>query len=94
MIGKLMQRFVPWIKFRGVYLGPSVAGTTNKITVLMKDGSEDILYATGTEVPTDTTSGYSKNCMFIDRDVAASTSGLYTNVGTTTSCEFKLVTNA
>ena len=50
--------------------------------------------AQGTTVPTDATTGYAKGCLFIDTDVASGTSGLYVNVGTNTSCVFKLVTNA
>ena len=64
------------------------AGTTGNIRVLMYDQSKDILLATGTDVPTDATSGYAKGCLFIDRDVATGTTGLYENVGTNTSCNF------
>jgi hypothetical protein len=94
MFGSFLLRFVPWIQFEGVKTGSAVSGTTNSILVLMRDSKEDILFATGTDVPTDTTGGYAKNCLFIDTDVAGGTSGLYTNVGTNTSCEFKLITNA
>jgi hypothetical protein len=62
--------------------------------VVLRLENQKIAYATGTTVPVDTTSGYAKGCLFIDTDVASGTSGLYVNVGTDTSCIFKLVTNA
>lgn len=62
--------------------------------VLIRDGLGKILLATGTTVPTDGKSGYAKNCLFIDTDVAAGTSGLYTNIGTTAACNFNLVSSA
>jgi hypothetical protein len=62
--------------------------------VLLEDGLGDALLATGTAIPADTTSGFAKGCLFIDTNVGAGTSGLYVNVGTRTSCTFKLVTNA
>lgn len=64
------------------------------ITVLMADPSGNILFATGTTVPTDTSSGYAKGCIFIDTDVAAGTGSFYLNKGSTTSSEFTLVTQA
>ena len=32
------------------------------------------IYAEGTTVPTDTTAGYEKGCLFVDTDVATGTS--------------------
>lgn len=48
----------------------------------------------GTTVPTDTTSGFQKGCIFTDTDVATGTGGTYLNKGTSTSCVFTLVTQA
>lgn len=70
------------------------AKASSGVTVNLKDANGDILHAQGTTVPTDETTGYAKGCLFIDTDVATGTSGLYVNVGTNTSCVFKLVTNA
>jgi hypothetical protein len=67
---------------------------SQSITVLLKDATEKILLATGTTLPTDGDAIFAKGCLFIDTDVATGTSGLYTNVGTSTSCVFKLITNA
>lgn len=64
------------------------------ITVLMADPSGDILFAIGTTVPTDTSSGYAKGCIFIDTNVAGGTGAFYLNKGTTTSSQFTLVTQA
>lgn len=52
------------------------------------------IYVTGTTVPTNTTAGYAKGCLFVDTDVASGTTGLYVNVWTDTSCVFKAITNA
>lgn len=71
--------------------GPTLIAST---TTILKDSVGDILMAQGTTVPADTTTGYAKGALFIDTDVATGTSGLYVNVGTNTSCVFKLVTNA
>ena len=38
--------------------------------------------------------GYAKGCLFINTDVASGTSGLYVNEWLSTSCIFKLVSNA
>lgn len=64
------------------------------ITVLMADPSGDILFAQGTTVPTNGSSGYAKGCIFIDTDVAGGTGAFYLNKGTTTSSTFSLVTQA
>lgn len=58
------------------------------VTVLIRDNSDKILLATGTTVPSDSTAGYAKGCIFIDTDVGAGSQGLYINVGTTTACNF------
>ena len=67
---------------------------TSTEAFIQYDANMDKIYVEGITVPTDTTTGYSKGCLFIDTDVATGTSGLYTNVWTRTSCVFKLVTNA
>jgi hypothetical protein len=76
---------------------PRFVGVTTQIsgvTVLFNDASGNALMATGTTVPSDSGAGYAKGCLFIDTDVAAGTSGLYVNVGTTSACNFDLVTDA
>lgn len=72
----------------------AAAGTTADITVYFRDKAENIMYATGTDVPADTTSGYAKGCLFVDTDVAAGTTGLYVNVGTPDSANFDAVSDA
>ena len=69
-------------------------GATTSVTVLIKDSAGKVLLCTGTTVPTDTEAGYAKGCLMIDTDVAAGTTGLYVNVGTTTSCNFDAVLDA
>ena len=63
-----------------------------RITVLIRDNRDDILFATGKTVPTDSKPGFAKGCLFIDTDVAAGTTGLYCNKGTRLSCTFTAVT--
>lgn len=70
------------------------AGTTNNISVMVYDTDGNILWAKGTDVPADSTSGYAKGCLFIDTDVGAGTTGLYVNVGTTSACDFDAVSDA
>lgn len=67
---------------------------TSTETVLLFDTNNDTVIVQWTTVPTDTTTWYAKWCLFIDTDVATWTSGLYVNIGTNTSCNFNLVTNA
>lgn len=72
-----------------------VEGAINKnnITVLEEDSNLDILAAKGTSVPADASSGYAKGCVFYDTDVATGISGMYVNIGTNTSCKFRVAGN-
>lgn len=74
--------------------GTTILQGAETITVLLRDPDSNILWATGTTVPTNATSGYAKGCLFIDTDVATGTTGLNCNKGTTTSCQFTAVTQA
>lgn len=65
-----------------------------RINVLIRDDLGDILMATGTTVPSNDGVGFAKGCLFIDTNVAAGTTGLYCNKGTTEACEFTAVTQA
>lgn len=65
--------------------------STTAGTVLERDGSGYILKMSGTSVPADGNSGYSKGCIFLKTDVGAGTSGTYENVGTTSACNFDLI---
>lgn len=78
------------VKFSGT------AATVNSvsITVLQNDPSGNILYAIGTTVPTNGSSGYAKGCLFVDTDAAEGTTGLNCNKGTTASSFFTGVTQA
>lgn len=75
----------------GVVLG---ATAVSGVTTLLSDASGDALFATGTTVPTDATSGFAKGCLFIDTDVSTGTTGLNCNKGTNTSCVFTAITQA
>ncbi len=92
--GKFRTHALDSIILDGTVIPAAVAGTTAAIRALIYDQDKNILYATGTDVPADTTSGYAKGCLFIDRDVAAATTGLYVNIGTTASCNFDAITDA
>lgn len=65
--------------------------TVGTDTVLLYDGNDDILLATGTSVPGGTTTGYAKGGLYIKTDAGAGTRGLYENKGTNTSCDFDIV---
>ncbi|MDF1551935.1 MAG: hypothetical protein P1P84_02680 [Deferrisomatales bacterium] len=67
---------------------------TASVNALLRDWRGDILFATGTTVPTDGDAGYAKGCLFIDTDVATGTTGLYCNKGVRTACVFTAVTQA
>ncbi len=82
------------ITLAGEDFGSEAAGTTDDVLIYLRDESDNILWASGTDVPTDATSGYAKGCLFIDRNVATGTTGLYVNEGTKTSSSFKAITNA
>ncbi len=81
-----------YLRIYGQAISAAVAGSAATINVLIRDGDGDILLATGTGVPSDTTSGYAKGCLFIDTDVATGTTGLNCNKGTKDSCVFTAVT--
>ena len=64
------------------------------ITVYLANKNGDILLCDGTTIPTDTSSGYAKGCIFNKTDVATGTGGTYLNKGTNTSSAFTLATQA
>lgn len=82
------------IKVRGKTVNAATAGTTNPIRVFMYDESGYIMYSTGLEVPADSTAGYAKGALHVDTNVAAGTTGLYVNVGTTAAANFDAVSDA
>jgi hypothetical protein len=87
-LGKLTKAGLnPW----GSPVTASLAGTSGQILVIMRDRNKDISMATGTDVPSNATSGYAKGCLYIDRDVATGSTGLYENIGTNTSCNFNAI---
>ena len=71
----------------------TAAGTSADIIVYLRDESDNILWASGTDVPGDT-DGYAKGCLFIDRNVSDGTTGLYVNVGTIASSDFDAISDA
>ena len=82
------------ITLDGTVISATKAGTSDIIRVLIYDRDKKALLCQGTDVPADTTSGYAKGCLFIDTDVAAATTGLYVNIGTSTSADFDAVSDA
>jgi hypothetical protein len=66
----------------------------SNVVIRMDPANTYIAECSGTSVPSNGLSGFAKNCFFYKTDAVAGTSGLYTNVGTISSCDFKLVTNA
>ena len=89
--GKFENKAMRSIWLEGTIVQPAVAGTTAKIRVYFYDENHDIMQASGTDVPADTTNGYAKGCFFIDKDVAAGTTGVYVNLGDSDACNFDVV---
>lgn len=89
--GKFESKHINSMTMDGTIVLAATAGTTGNIRVILRDRDLDILFATGTDVPTDATSGYAKGCIFIDRDVTTGSTGFYENVGTNTSSNFDQV---
>lgn len=70
----------------------TLEGTLLKgVNALLLDKQGYILLATGTTVPS-ATAGFAKGCIFIKTN--ATGNGFYINNGTTTSCNFALVTTS
>lgn len=69
-------------------LAPHYADALGKIIELPGVG---VVLAVGTAVPADGTIGYMKGGLFIDRD-ASEGAQVFVNVGTSTSCDFDLMT--
>ena len=51
------------------------------------------MLAWGTAIPTDGTAGYAVGCLFINTGGTSTTTNLYTNRGSATSCAFKAFTS-
>jgi len=91
-----LSRLVYRLMHRGElpFFKPTGRSTTigaETFDVLMKDNADDILWATGTTVPTDAGDGFAKGCIFIDTDVTTGSQGVYVNVGTSASCNFDVL---
>jgi hypothetical protein len=81
------------LRLQGEVVDKTTAGTaTNPIEVYIRDRNGMIMYATGLEVPGDI-AGYAKGCLFVDKNVADGTTGLYVNVGTEASADFDAVSD-
>lgn len=94
LFGRLLTTIIPCVRISGVPLAAANAGTSAAIKVIEYDDGGYIMRAKGTDVPADSTAGYAKGCLFIDTNVAAGTTGLYVNVGTTAECNFDAVSDA
>lgn len=92
--GKFKTRMLDSIILSGDVVSTVSGAAAVKIKALIYDQAGDILYATGTGVPDDAQPGFAKGCLFIDTDVAAGTTGLYVNVGTTAEANFDAVQDA
>lgn len=60
------------------------------VKVFMRNSMFKIMLATGDTVPSDGTANYAKGCLFVDNDAATGIASVYVNIGTTTSCKFRL----
>ncbi len=71
-------------------VGESKVVGAETVTVRGANSAGLITECEGLTVPTDATSGYAKDCVFVKTDAATGVDGKYVNVGTTTSCKFIL----
>lgn len=62
----------------------------NGVQKALKDEVGDAMLAKGVTVPSDTSSGFAKGCLFMDTDAAA-TAVLYLNEGTSSSSDFNVI---
>ena len=67
--------------------------TISGVKRLQMDSSNKVLLASGTTVPTNGTAGYAKGCVFIQTDTATGLCARYENIGTTASCQFRVIGN-
>lgn len=65
--------------------------TISGVKRLQMDSSNKVLLASGTTVPTNGTAGYAKGCVFIQTDTATGLCARYENIGTTASCQFRVI---
>lgn len=65
---------------------------SQSITVQEKNASGHVTRCYGTVLITNGGAGYAKGCLYVKTDVAAGTSGLYKNIGSTAACEFTVIT--
>lgn len=83
------------VRFGKVMLTGVFRGAVGEDTlVLLEDNLGNVLFATGSSVPADGSSGYAKGCLFINTTPGPLTAKLYCNKGITTSCSFTLITQA
>ena len=80
------RRKIPWIGLTGE--------TLSSVSCLLKDSLNKIVLCSGTTVPTNATTGFAKGCFFVKTDAATKISGIYINVGTSTSCVFLQLSKA
>lgn len=67
--------------------------TISGVKRLQMDSSNKVLLASGATVPTNGTAGYAKGCVFIQTDTATGLCARYENIGTTASCQFRVIGN-
>jgi len=60
---------------------------------ILHDAENDIMFARGSSAPTDGTDGYAVGCVFL-AEAGTANEVLFTNVGTTSSCDFNVVSTA
>lgn len=88
LAGKFLIKELQSVWLGGEDITAASAGTIAAIKVLIRDADSNIVLAQGADIPADTTAGYAKGCLFIDTDGLTGTSGMYENIGTSTSCAF------
>lgn len=67
---------------------PATGSATAGVQILIKDTAGNAVFAVGPTLPADGGAGFAVGCIFIDNDSTTTAASLYTNVGSTTSCNF------
>lgn len=69
-------------------LGKSQTINSQTIIVDALDGSGNVLRCHGTPTITDNGAGYAKGCIYVDTDTTSGSQSLFTNIGSSTTCQF------
>lgn len=82
----LSKRSVEFLRFVGLKRTLTV-----EILEMARNAADDVTLCGGLTVPTSGSTGYAKGCLFCKSDAVTGIPGIYTNIGTNTSCLFVML---